>query len=58
MGSTLHIDSATGLLLAARQVLSPQWDARPAAMQPELIIVHGISLPEGEFGGPWIDRLF
>jgi AmpD protein len=58
MGSTLHIDSATGLLLAARQVLSPHWDARPAAMQPELIVVHGISLPEGEFGGPWIDRLF
>jgi AmpD protein len=20
--------------------------------------VHGISLPPGEFGGPWIDRLF
>lgn len=27
-------------------------------MQPELIVVHGISLPPGEFGGPWIDRLF
>jgi N-acetyl-anhydromuramoyl-L-alanine amidase len=25
---------------------------------PDLIIVHGISLPPGEFGGPWIDRLF
>ena len=22
------------------------------------IVVHGISLPPGEFGGPWIDRLF
>ena len=27
-------------------------------MSPELIIVHGISLPPGEFGGPWIDALF
>lgn len=27
-------------------------------MAPELIVVHGISLPPGEFGGPWIDRLF
>ena len=27
-------------------------------MLPELIVVHGISLPPGEFGGPWIDRLF
>ena len=25
---------------------------------PELIVVHGISLPPGEFGGPWIDCLF
>lgn len=27
-------------------------------MHAELIVVHGISLPPGEFGGPWIDRLF
>lgn len=25
---------------------------------PDLIVVHGISLPAGEFGGPWIDALF
>jgi AmpD protein len=27
-------------------------------MDMDLIVVHGISLPPGEFGGPWIDRLF
>jgi AmpD protein len=54
----LKIDSATGLLTGARQVLSPHCDARPAGMAPELLVVHGISLPPGEFGGPWIDRLF
>jgi N-acetyl-anhydromuramoyl-L-alanine amidase len=27
-------------------------------MVPELIVIHGISLPPNEFGGPWIDRLF
>ncbi len=58
MSTTLRIDTATGLLLNARQVLSPHWDARPPGALPELIVVHGISLPEGEFGGPWIDRLF
>lgn len=52
------IDTATGLIGGARQVLSPHCDARPAGMVPELIIVHGISLPPGEFGGPWIDQLF
>jgi AmpD protein len=54
----LKIDSATGLLIDARQVLSPHCDARPAGTVAELLVVHGISLPPGEFGGPWIDRLF
>jgi AmpD protein len=54
----LRIDVATGLVLGARQVLSPHFDERPAGTQPELVVVHGISLPPGGFGGPWIDRLF
>jgi N-acetyl-anhydromuramoyl-L-alanine amidase len=53
-----RIDAATGLVAGARQVLSPHFDERPAGMAPELLVVHGISLPPGEFGGPWIDRLF
>jgi len=52
------IDRATGLLAGVRQVLSPHCDERPAGAVPELLVVHGISLPPGEFGGPWIDRLF
>ncbi len=52
------IDLATGLLTGVRQVLSPFCSARPARVLPELLVVHGISLPPGEFGGPWIDRLF
>ena len=54
----LTIDAATGLLVGARQVLSPFFDERPPGTVPELLVVHGISLPPGEFGGPWIDRLF
>jgi N-acetyl-anhydromuramoyl-L-alanine amidase len=54
----LKIDAATGLLAGVRQVLSPHLDARPKGVAPELLLVHGISLPPGEFGGPWIDRLF
>jgi AmpD protein len=54
----LVIDAATGLLAGARQVLSPHCDARPPGATLELIVIHGISLPPGEFGGPWIDRLF
>jgi AmpD protein len=58
MQAPLKIEPATGLVTGVRQVLSPHFDARPAGELPELIVVHGISLPPGEFGGPWIDRLF
>ena len=47
-----------GWLRAARHVPSPNCDDRPAGVQPELILIHGISLPPGDFGGPWIDDLF
>ena len=52
------VHAATGLLVGVRQVVSPHQDERPAGMPPELVVLHGISLPPGEFGGPWIDRLF
>ena len=58
VSTPLRIDAATGLLAGARQVLSPNYDARPPGVKPDLLVVHGISLPPGEFGGPWIDRLF
>jgi AmpD protein len=54
----MRIDPATHLAAEARQVLSPHFDARPKGILPELIVVHGISLPPGEFGGAWIDQLF
>jgi AmpD protein len=54
----MQIDLATGLLARVRQVLSPHFDVRPQDAVPELIVVHGISLPPGEFGGAWIDQLF
>jgi AmpD protein len=52
------VDPATGLLTGVRQVLSPHCDERPPQAAPELIVVHGISLPPGEYGGPYIEQLF
>jgi N-acetyl-anhydromuramoyl-L-alanine amidase len=54
----LEVDLASGLMRGATQIASPNCDARPAGTDAELIVVHGISLPPGEFGGPWIERLF
>src|ERR1700741_186932 len=53
-----QVDTESGVLAGARQVASPNFDARPAGIAPELLIVHGISLPPGDYGGPWIDQLF
>ncbi len=55
---TFKIDAATGLIEPARQCPSPNKDARPDGSRPELLIVHGISLPPGKFGGPHIEQLF
>ena len=52
------IDPSGNTLLAARQVPSPNFDERPAGCAIGLIVIHGISLPPGEYGGPWIDQLF
>lgn len=47
-----------GWISAARQVPSPNHDQRPPHCPIELLLVHNISLPPGEFGGGWIERLF
>ena len=54
----LAVDASTGRLTGARLVESPNSDARPSGAEPELIVLHGISLPPGRYGGPWIDQLF
>jgi AmpD protein len=54
----MRVDVATGLMVGVKQVLSPFFDERPAGVAPDLIVLHGISLPPGEFGEPWIARLF
>src|SRR5262249_25940231 len=54
----MRVDLSSGLMRGARQIASPNRDARPAGVEADLIVVHGISLPPGEYGGPWIDRLF
>jgi AmpD protein len=53
-----QVDTSTGLILGAEFHPSPHQDARPAGTAIELLVIHGISLPPGEFGGPWIERLF
>ena len=57
-GAPVTVDVGRGLIAPARQVPSPNQDARPPGAAIDLVVVHGISLPPGEFGGPWVERLF
>ncbi|WP_148714343.1 1,6-anhydro-N-acetylmuramyl-L-alanine amidase AmpD [Chitinolyticbacter meiyuanensis] len=43
---------------AARQVASPNCDARQPGEVIRLVVVHNISLPPGQFGGDDIEQLF
>ncbi|MEO8156371.1 MAG: 1,6-anhydro-N-acetylmuramyl-L-alanine amidase AmpD [Betaproteobacteria bacterium] len=52
-----HLDDA-GLLSAAHFIASPNFDERPAGSAVDLLVVHNISLPPGQFGGPGIVDLF
>ena len=45
-------------LQQARRVPSPNSSPRPADTEISLLVVHSISLPEGEFGSGQVDRLF
>ncbi len=55
---SFSIVSPVGWLSGVRRLSSPNCDPRPPGSEPSLIVLHGISLPPGRYGGPWIDRLF
>lgn len=54
----MQIDTESGLIEGVRYLPSPNHDERPDPTDISLLVVHNISLPPGEFGGPYIDQLF
>jgi AmpD protein len=54
----MRLTSDGAWLADVRRVLSPNCDDRPTDGEVSLIVIHSISLPPGEYGGPWIDGLF
>ncbi|MGA0926041.1 MAG: 1,6-anhydro-N-acetylmuramyl-L-alanine amidase AmpD [Burkholderiaceae bacterium] len=47
-----------GWLKRAVRVASPNYGPRPASSPVDLIVVHSISLPPGEYGGTFVEQLF
>ncbi len=50
--------SPEGLAEGIRYIASPNCDERPAGAEINLLVLHSISLPPGEYGGDAIERLF
>ncbi len=47
-----------GFLATARVIASPNFDERPEGSTLDLIVIHNIALPPGEFGGRGVESLF
>lgn len=45
-------------LADVRRCLSPNHDQRPPDCDIDLLVIHGISLPPGHYGGGYIEQLF
>lgn len=54
---SLEVDPQ-GLVAGARYIPSPNCDERPAGIAVELIVIHNISLPPGQFDGEAVMDLF
>jgi len=52
------LDIENGWLRQAQKIVSPNFEPRPAGSAIELIVVHAISLPPGEYGGGYIQQFF
>ncbi len=54
----MKICKSTGILNDVEFISSPNYDNRPDDIDISLLVIHSISLPPGQFGGPYISQLF
>lgn len=47
-----------GFVVGSRQIVSPNFDERPEGATIDLLVIHNISLPPGEFSGQGVAALF
>ena len=58
MTDPILLNVETGLLVQARYFPSPHLDERPAGMPIDMVVIHNISLPPGQFGTGAIEDFF
>jgi N-acetyl-anhydromuramoyl-L-alanine amidase len=54
----MSLKIVNGWLQGVKQVISPFYDERPINQPISLLVIHNISLPPNEYGGPYVEQLF
>jgi N-acetyl-anhydromuramoyl-L-alanine amidase len=54
----MQLSVNNGWLSGARRAVSPNCEPRPEGCEPDLLVIHNISLPPGEYGGECIEQFF
>ena len=54
----MRVDPNSQLVESVRFVPSPNCDERPKGMAIDVLVIHAISLPPDDFGGPAIEQFF
>lgn len=54
----MPLNIINGWLQGVKQVLSPFYNDRPANKPISLLVIHNISLPPNQYGGPYVEQLF
>ena len=58
MQNIVSLDEENAWIEGVRRCPSPNCDDRPTDVDIELLVIHGISLPPGKFGTPFVEALF
>ena len=58
MHTRYQVDPKSGKLSNSTYIESPNFNERPLDASINLLVIHGISLPPGEFGQKWIQSFF
>ncbi len=54
----MSLKIVNGWLQGVKQIISPFYDERPVNQSISLLVIHNISLPPNQYGGPYVEQLF
>lgn len=58
VGVNMSLKIVDGWLQGVKQIISPFYNERPINKSISLLVIHNISLPPNQYGGPYVEQLF